>query len=51
MKNALFPVLVIIWILGSTVDYASQVGEEEMYRKDVCAGLYPDYKSLEVACQ
>lgn len=51
MKKALFPALVIIWILGSTVDYAGQVEEEDMYLKDVCAGLYPDYKSLEVVCQ
>ena len=50
MRNRLIIVLLLIWIIAGTLDYADQVAEEQAYKNDVCENLYPNYKQLEVIC-
>lgn len=41
--------LALIGVVGQ-MDYEDEIIAEQSYIRDVCAGVYPDYKYLEPAC-
>lgn len=43
-------VLLLFGIVGS-MDYEDAVQQDAVYVKNVCDGVWPDYKKLEVTCE
>ena len=51
MIKLLFAATVIaLYLVVSTHDYHSEVIAERAYITDVCSGVYPDYKNLNLDC-
>jgi len=43
-------VLFLIFGFVGQMDFESEIVAEQQYIKDVCSGVYPDYKYLEPNC-
>tara|TARA_A100000164_G_C21320097_1_gene501680 strand:- start:285 stop:461 length:177 start_codon:yes stop_codon:yes gene_type:complete len=48
----IFYIVILISIFGfvGQMDFESEIVAEQQYIKDVCSGVYPDYKYLEPNC-
>ena len=51
LKNLsiLVVILLALGLIGNQ-DYKDELIEEQRYLKDVCDGIYPDYKNLHPKC-
>lgn len=46
----LITIIVLIWLLVSTMDYEDEQQEARQYIHMVCSGAWPDYKQLNPEC-
>ncbi len=43
--------VVVLYLVVSTYDYHDEVQAERAYITDVCSGVYPNYKNLNLNCE
>lgn len=51
--KTIFWIIAFVCLIGvvGQLDYQDEIIAEQSYIRDVCAGVYPDYKYLEPDCE
>ena len=50
-KLIIFLGILVAFLIVSNMDYQNEVVAEQAYKRDVCEGIYPNYKTLKVECK
>ena len=50
-KLIIFLGILMAFLIVSNMDYQNELVGEQAYKRDVCEGIYPNYKNLKLDCK
>jgi len=50
-KLIIFLGILVAFLIVSNMDYQNELVAEQAYKRDVCKGIYPNYKNLKLDCK
>lgn len=50
-KLIIFLGILMAFLIVSNMDYQNELVAEQAYKRDVCKGIYPNYKNLKLDCK